>query len=228
VTGYTLRPRSDRRSEPSTANSMPGAPAFATRAHVNTILVVHSHVHQAALRLSNISVVPVVERVQFRKASKTIATSSIGQKYASTESVRLGARNASKGSKVAPGACANTSSRRDGAKRASSCVGFIMVSQESWLVKMDRIAVAPHHTTSITRERCHIVQGHRKDQHTRKLPLTPCCTRSPLTHDVQTCSKHELHHKCVRGGERSKLTPSTLSMTTAATHASTFWFTTFN
>ena len=89
-----------------------------------------------------------------------IATRSIGQKYARTESVRLGARYASKMQKVAPGACANTSSRRDGAKRASRCVGFIMVSQESWLVKMDRIAVARHHTTSITRERCHIVQGH--------------------------------------------------------------------
>jgi hypothetical protein len=129
---------------------MPGAPAFATRADVNTILVVHSHVHQAALRLSNISVVPVVERVQFRKSSKTIATSSIGQKYASTESVRLGARNASKVSKVgkvAPGACASTSNRRDGAQRARRREGIIMVRQESVIKKMIRIAFAPHHPT---------------------------------------------------------------------------------
>ena len=86
----------------------PPSPLHPHSPHAQVLMVnLHSPVHQVvdtralptiapALRRTNLRVVPVVERVQFRKASKTIATRSIGQKYASTKSVRPGARYASK------------------------------------------------------------------------------------------------------------------------------------
>ena len=85
----------------------PPSPLHPHSPHAQVLMVnLHSPVHQVvdtralptiapALRRTNLRVVPVVERVQFRKASKTIATRSIGQKYASTKSVRPGARYAS-------------------------------------------------------------------------------------------------------------------------------------
>ena len=103
----SLRPRSPQGLKPPPLKPPP-SPLHPHSPHAQVLMVnLHSPVHQVvdtralptiapALRRTNLRVVPVVERVQFRKASKTIATRSIGQKYASTKSVRPGARYASK------------------------------------------------------------------------------------------------------------------------------------